>query len=224
MKVAVFDLGGTLMEYTGMPRSWADYYYQGMEAIIRKFNCDISRELVEKSIDILRGFNPRINYREIEYPAQYIFAKVLEPWNVDIPIQSCIETFWGGLELKVEIYPDTIHALQELREKGYVIATLTDLPSAMPDDFFKRDIWELMEYFDYYVSSDVAGYRKPNCRGLEMISERFATPIEELIFVGDEEKDRETAHRANCKFIWIQRREKDEERIGDLYELLERLD
>ena len=27
-KAIVFDLGGTLMEYEGMPLDWSDYYYQ----------------------------------------------------------------------------------------------------------------------------------------------------------------------------------------------------
>ena len=44
------------------------------------------------------------------------------------------------------------------------MAALTDLPSAMPDEIFRRDISELLGYFDYYVSSTVAGYRKPNCK------------------------------------------------------------
>ena len=42
----------------------------------------------------------------------------------------------------------------------------------------------------------------------------------DVIFIGDEEKDRKTAMNANCKFIWIQRTEKNEESIGNLYELL----
>ena len=53
-----------------------------------------------------------------------------------------------------------------------------------------------------------------------MISEKFATPITELCFIGDEEKDRKTAFNANCKFIWIQRTENNEESIDNLYELL----
>ncbi len=203
-KVIVFDLGGTLIQYVGMPHSWADFYYKGFEAIIQKFGYHISQEAVEKSFQMLKEFNPRIHYREIEYSAEYIFTKILEPWHMDIPIQSCLEAFWSGLQLKVEIYPDTIHILQKLREKGYAIAVLTDLPSAMPDEIFRRDISDLLGYFDYYVSSSIAGYRKPNCRGLQMISEKFATPITELIFIGDEEKDRKTAFNANCKFIWIQ--------------------
>ncbi len=154
MKAVVFDLGGTLMQYVGMPYSWVEYYRQ-------------------------------------------------------------------GLELRAEIYPDTIEVLQKLREKGYVIAALTDLPSAMPDEVFRRDISELSGFFDYYVSSYVAGYRKPCCKGLQMISEKFSTPMEKLVFVGDEEKDRKTAENANCKFIWLQRGKRKDGSIGDLYELLE---
>lgn len=113
--------------------------------------------------------------------------------------------------------------LQKLKEKGYTIAALTDLPSAMPDEIFRRDISELLGYFDYYVSSTVAGYRKPNCKGLQMISERFSFPITELIFIGDEEKDRRTAINAHCKFIWLQRTEKNKKSIGNLNELLQAL-
>ncbi len=96
---------------------------------------------------------------------------------------SSILTFWSGQQLKAEIYPETISVLQKIREKGYMIAALTDLPSAMPDEIFRRDIPQLLGYFDYYVSSSVAGYRKPNCRGLHMISEKFDIPITELIFI-----------------------------------------
>ena len=224
MKVIVFDLGGTLMQYVGMPHSWVDFYYNGFKAIIRKFKVHIPEEVVSKSVRMMKEFNPRVNYREIEYPAEYIFTKVLENWHIEIPIRSCIETFWSGLQLEAEIYSETTDVLQKLRKKGYVIAALTDLPNAMPDEIFKRDISGLMDYFDYYVSSAIAGYRKPNCRGLQMISEKYAIPITELLFVGDEEKDRETAINANCRFIWIQRTEKNEESIHNLYDLLEVLE
>lgn len=224
MKAVVFDLGGTLMQYVGMPYSWVDFYNQGFEAIIQRYNCNVSKEYVEKSIQLLKEFNPRVQYREVEYTSEYIFSKIMEHWHIDIPIQDCIETFWDGLSLKAKIYSDAIEVLNKLKEKGYCIATLTDLPNAMPDEIFKSAISELLSYFDYYVSSSVAGYRKPHSKGLQMISDKFDIPITELIFVGDEEKDRETAHNANCKFIHIHRTENIDGGISDLYELLELLE
>lgn len=221
MKIIVFDLGGTLMQYVGMPYSWVDFYYQGFDAIIQKYDCNVSKDEVEKSIHILKDFNPRVNYREIEYSAEHIFFNVLKHWHIDVPITNCIETFWSGLRLSAEIYADTIEVLQALKEKGYIIATLTDLPNAMPDEVFKRDIAELINYFDYYVSSSVAGYRKPHIKGLQLISDKYRVPITELVLVGDEEKDRKTASNANCKFVHIQRNETSNGSISNLYELLD---
>lgn len=223
MKIIVFDLGGTLMQYVGMPYSWVDFYCQGFEAINKKYNCNISEDAIQEAVHVLKHFNPRVNYREIEYSAEFIFSKALEHWHIEIPIQNCIETFWNGLNLRVEIYSDTVDVLSKLKEKGYVISTLTDLPSAMPDEVFKRAISGIQNYFDCYISSAVSGYRKPNVKGLQMISEKYEVPITDIIFVGDEEKDRQTAISANCKFIHIDRTTENGESIRDLYELLELL-
>lgn len=211
------------MQYEGMPYSWVEFYQQGFDSIIQKYNCNVSKEDIQKSVQILKDFNPRVSGREVEYSAEHIFSNALEHWHIDTPIKNCIETFWQGLKLSAKIYPDTIEILQELKEKGYIIATLTDLPNAMPDEIFKKDISELLCYFDYYVSSCVAGYRKPNCKGLQMISNKYGVPVTELVFVGDEEKDRETARNANCKFVNIQRTTKSEGSISSLYELLQLL-
>lgn len=224
MKVIAFDLGGTLMQYMGMPLSWVDFYHKGFENVIEKYQCNISKESVEKSLQILKNFNPRISYREMEYSPEYIFSKIFEHWNINTPIQDCIETFWNGLNLKAEIYPDTIDVLQTLKGKGYSIATLTDLPNGMPDELFKKDINDLLNYIDYYVSSAVAGYRKPNYKGLKMISDRFDIPLSQLIFVGDEEKDRQTALNAGCKFIRINHSKQSNNSINNLYELLDTLE
>lgn len=221
MKLIVFDLGGTLMQYEEMSYSWVEFYQQGIDAIIQKYNCHVSMEDIQKSVQILKDFNPRVSGREVEYSAEHIFSNALEHWNIDTPIKNCIETFWQGLKLSAKIYPDTIEVLKELKEKGYIIVTLTDLPNAMPDEIFKKDISELLSYFDYYVSSCVAGYRKPNCKGLQMISDKYGVPVTELVFVGDEEKDRKTACNANCKFVHIQRTTKSEGSISSLYELLQ---
>ncbi len=86
----------------------------------------------------------------------------------------------------------------------------------MPE-IFKRDISELKDYFVYYVSSSVAEYKKPNCKGLQLISEKNAIPITKLFFVGDEEKDRKTAINANCKFVWIHNVQKRKKKAFIIY-------
>ena len=89
----------------------------------------------------------------------------------------------------------------------------------MPDALFKKDISVLLEYFDLYISSQSCSYRKPNSKGLQQISEYFRVPITELVFIGDEEKDRKTAVNAGCHFILINRKERVRDGICSLHEL-----
>ena len=220
MKVIVFDLGGTLMQYVGMPHSWVAFYRQGFEAICRKFGCQVSEEQIEQSIQCLTEMNPRVNPREEEYLPEAMFEEALSYWPEKLPPAECVKVFWDGLELKAELYPDTLPVLQKIREKGYKIAALTDLPSGFPDERFKQDIAELMEYFDYYVSSAVSGVRKPNPGGLQMIADTFGVPVTELVLVGDEEKDAKTAERADCRFVRIDGRGDSRESIHDLEKIL----
>ena len=219
-KVIVFDLGGTLMHYVDMPLSWADYYKSGFEKINETYNCNVSNDCIELSVEKLRQFNPRIKYREIEYSPQYIFENVLKHWGVSLNIDDCITVFYDGLNLKAEIYPETIHVLQKLKSKGYIISGFSDLPVAMSEDYFKKDIKPLIELFDSFETSVSCGYRKPNERGLEIIAQRYNIPTNELLFVVDEEKDRLAAERANCEFIEISRKTNKINCIRDLNELL----
>ncbi|MBE5931784.1 MAG: HAD family hydrolase [Lachnospiraceae bacterium] len=224
MKVIVFDLGGTLMQYVGMPHSWVEFYYQGFDAIRRKFGYEVTEDEVERSIQRLTEMNPRVNYREEEYLPEEMFAKALAHWSGKLPIAECVKVFWDGLELSAELYPDTIPVLRGLKAKGYKIAALTDLPSGFPDERFRQDIAELMRHFDYYVSSAVSGVRKPNDGGLRMIAEKFGVPLAELVLVGDEEKDAGTAERAGCRFVRIDRSGERDGCIRGLEELYEMLD
>lgn len=223
MKVLVFDLGGTLMEYTDMPYSWVDYYKFGFEAVAKQQNFIVTEQDIEKSIEILKNFNPRVNYREEEYSPEYIFSKALAHWQGDVSIIDSVKLFYDGLNLKVQIYPDVIPALAKLRKMGYCIATLTDLPTAMPDNFFRNSINKLLEYFDLYVSSLSCGFRKPNPKGLEFIANHFNIPVTELAFIGDEEKDKKTADNAGCKFISINRKENQAECISNLEQIFNRI-
>ncbi len=99
--VIVFDIGGTLMEYKGMPYSWVDYYAEGFHAVNRKFQCNASEALIEEAVDILKSFNPRLHYREIEYPPQQIFGEAMKNWDMHCSIVEAIDSFYEGLSVNL---------------------------------------------------------------------------------------------------------------------------
>lgn len=66
IKIIVFDLGGTLMEYQGMPLNWSEYYEKGFRRIAEQFSVAVTAEQLDQSSAVMRSWNPRIRPREEE--------------------------------------------------------------------------------------------------------------------------------------------------------------
>lgn len=58
MKVIVFDIGGTLMEYKNMPLSWLDFYKDGFRYVCNKLSLNIIENDIDKSFEVLKSYNP----------------------------------------------------------------------------------------------------------------------------------------------------------------------
>ena len=55
IKSAVFDIGGTLMEYKGMPCVWVDYYENGFLHVCEKLLPQLTEKNLADGMEILRG-------------------------------------------------------------------------------------------------------------------------------------------------------------------------
>ena len=202
-KVLVFDLGGTLMEYSGMPLDWSEYYHQGFRKVSDRNGLFLSDDEIIKSSEILKSFNPRLTGREYEIAPERLFEQACSHWQNRPAIRTVINDFFLGLELHANIFEYAYNAIDMAKAKGCKIAVLTDLPSGMPDELFKQSIAELLTHIDLYVSSQSCGYRKPNGRGISYISDYYGVLKSDILFVGDEEKDYKTALNASCDFVYI---------------------
>lgn len=204
VKAIVFDLGGTLMEYSGMPLNWSDYYITGFEKVNETLELNLSENELYKAVEILKSYNPRISKRENEIEPKIIFSDAIVNWKNKPDVNKVIDIFFEGLDLKANIYDYTVVLLKKCKSAGYKIACLTDLPNGMPDNLFKCAIKEIIEYFDLYVSSQSCGVRKPNKSGLKSIASIFNISESDILYIGDEEKDFLTAKNAGCGFIYIE--------------------
>lgn len=203
MKIVVFDLGGTLMEFKGMPPVWIDYYKTGFENVNKALGLNLTEEEINHSVEIMTSYNPRVNYREIEVTPEEIFTSVISKWSVDVNVNDVINAFFEGINANAIIYDYAFDMINDFKSKGYKVACLTDLPNGMPDYVFKKPIQDLINELDLYVSSQSCGYRKPNKFGLEFIAEHFDINVKDLLFIGDEEKDKQAAQNAECEFKFI---------------------
>lgn len=205
IKVAAFDIGGTLMEYKGMPGVWVDYYENGFKHVRDRLLPQLEYRDIEAGMQILRGYNPTIKYREADYSHERIFGEIVRKWDVDISPEKIAYCFFEAFPLKAHTYPETVPVLQKLRDRGIKIATLTDVATGMPDELHKSYFPELMPLFDLYVSSTSCRYRKPNIKGLVDIAVYFGIKPDEMIFIGDERKDVLVANDFGCTSVYIDR-------------------
>lgn len=206
IKVIGFDIGGTLMEYKNMPNVWIDYYKTGFETVRDRLGLHISDDDIARSVEVLRGYNPKVKYREEDIAPEVIFTDATSHWKCSFHLEKVIDIFYRSMGLVPYIYPDTVSTLKQLRADGYKIATLTDVATGMPDELHKSFFSELMPYFDMYVSSLSCGYRKPNPKGLSDIAEHFGVSPAEMVFIGDEQKDIIVAKRFGCMSGLIDRK------------------
>ncbi|MCR5804368.1 MAG: HAD-IA family hydrolase [Clostridia bacterium] len=202
-KVVVFDLGGTLMEYEGMPLDWSGFYYDGFREVSEANGLNIPDEKIKRSAEIMRSFNPRLTGREVEIAPEVIFGEAIADWEVKPDIDKVADDFFSGLTLRPRVFDYTKNIIEFCRTSGAKVACLTDLPSGMPDRIFKRAITEVTEMLDLYVSSESCGYRKPNKAGIDLIADYFDVSVSEILLVGDEKKDLQTAKNAGCRFLFV---------------------
>ena len=202
-KAVVFDMGGTLMEYEGMPMNWSGYYRQGFERVAQINGLDLSDEAFEKACEVMRSFNPRFSGKTVEIEPETIFSKSMESWEEHLNLEKAISAFFSGLDLKPRIYGYTPTLLAKCKELNMKVACLTDLPTGMPDSLFQSVITDIIKDMDLYVSSSVCGFRKPCKETLQYASAHLHIELDEILFVGDEEKDLRTAENAVCDFMYI---------------------
>ncbi|MBQ3107073.1 MAG: HAD family hydrolase [Firmicutes bacterium] len=206
MKVIVFDIGGTLMEYRNMPHVWIDYYQTAFERVREQLLPSLSDDEIAAAIEVLRSYNPKVKYREVDYTSEVIFGDACASWSCPYDLQQVIAAFYSAMELVPYTFPDSIPALEALRARGLKIAALTDVATGMPDELHKSYFPDLMPYFDLYVSSVSCGWRKPNPKGLQDIADHFGASPEEMLMIGDEEKDVVVAQRFGCPSVHIERK------------------
>ena len=214
IKLFVFDLGGTLMEYKGMHLSCTGYYKSAFEYVNSQLELGLSDQQITDSIQIFCNYNPAVNPREKEIEPEIIFGDIIKGWNTTIPVMKIIDVFFESLKLEPVIYDDSIPTLEALKKAGFKIAAMTDVATGMPDLMHKNYVTPLLPYFDLYVSSLSCGYKKPNPKGLRDISEQLGIAPENMVMIGDTHRDVNAAKNIGCRSILINRKYEPAQELG----------
>ena len=216
IKGVVFDIGQTLAYYP-VPLNWSALYRPAFESVAEKNGLSVTEAEYAHIGHVLSKYNTRINPREVEVSSDLIFTEILNGTGIPLEYLDAVKRdFYSFFRNEVRIYGDAPETLKALRSKGIAVGTLSDVPYGMDNAFALADISEVLEFIDIPFTSNDVGYRKPNRKGLEMLSEKMNVPPSEMMFVGDEKKDVECAINAGAVAVLINRGD-EEKRYGQDY-------
>lgn len=216
IKGIIFDIGQTLAYYP-VPLNWSALYRPAFESIAEKNGLQITEQEYRYIGEVLAKYNTRIHPREREVPSDIIFREILS--GTGIPpahLENIKRDFYSFFRREVRIYDDVPETLKALKAQGIMTGTFSDVPYGMDNSYAFADIAEVLGYIDIPFTSNDAGYRKPNRKGLEILAGKMKIRTSEMIFAGDEKKDVECALAAGATAVLINR-DQEEKDFGQDY-------
>ena len=188
MKAIGFDVGHTLNKYNN-PLNWQGLYRSGLEHAAAAVNITLSEDMILAATDVLLKYNTRVNYREWETTSDCIFSEISERWGLQTDLYTIKSGFYSFFRADAEPYPETIDTMKKLKQHGIKIGILTDVAYGMDNVFSLEDISVLSDFIDIAITSVDVGYRKPNAAGYLKLLDSLEIYPNDMIFIGDEEKD-----------------------------------
>lgn len=188
MKAIGFDVGHTLIKYNN-PLNWQGLYRSGLEYAAAAANITLSEDMILAAIDVLLKYNTRVNYREWETTSDCTFNEILKRWGMQTDLYTIKSGFYSFFKADAEPYPETIDTMKKLKQYGIKIGVLTDVAYGMDNVFSLEDISVLSDFIDVAITSVDVGYRKPNSAGYLKLLDSLGVYPNDMIFIGDEEKD-----------------------------------
>jgi|GEM_PF-2370662 len=201
MTLVIFDLGETLVSYSGIALNWSKHYSAAISQALEGSGKSATPHDMERAMSILEAFNTRLNPRVIEVNEGEVLQRAGKLFGVD---EVAFERqFFAYFQRKATIEPTALETLLTLKAAHVHTAVLSDVPYGMPREFMIDDLGPLAPHFDAIVSSCDIGTRKPHPRGILTLINQFKCAPEKAYYIGNEEKDMICAAEAGINPVLI---------------------
>lgn len=190
IKGVIFDLGHTLLRFTG---DLETVTRDGAEAMAswffkkKRIRID-SSTLIEAFLAERETALKRAEATQTEVTAQQSLRQALEkieaPASTHALIEPALKIYFEPEEMAWQAYPDAIETLKYLKRQGYPLGLYSN---ATDDAFVQRLINRngLRPWLSPTFSSAGLGWRKPKREPFDLIARRWRLAPDELVVVGD---------------------------------------
>lgn len=125
--------------------------------------------------------------------------------NPQAELDAVKSEFYSYFKADAQPFPDARDTLSALKQRGIKTGILTDVAYGMDNRFSLKDIAMLSDFIDIALTSVDVGFRKPNSAGFLKLLEYFDIRPDEMMYVGDEEKDIVGANKLGIVSVRINR-------------------
>ena len=181
MSFIVFDLDGTLVETiydiaNSMNKALSEFGYN-------THPLDKYREFIGEGVIVLtkRAIGEEVSGETVQ--------KVVDRYN-EIYKDNCLNLS--------EPYPNMINVLDELINKGYKLAVISNKPDP---DTIKIVKHYFAERFTYIAGSKKNVARKPATEAMEILMKEYDLGINDITYVGDSRYDALFAENCGCEYF-----------------------
>ena len=189
-----FDLGETLYHYRDAPMRWLE---QGRPAFERAVDaCGIDRSKAHVAAGRKK---PAILCTHLRERIKRVAASEV--------MTDVFAVFFERFRRSLVAYPGAIETLAALKQSGFAVGALTNVPLGMPRRVIQLDLERvgLAPYIDGFVTSFEVGLRKPHRASFERLAATLAVDLQEIAYVGNLPTDVTGALAAGCVPIFLDR-------------------
>ena len=185
VKFIAFDLDGTLLD--SVPDlAWA--VDQTVQALGHAPIAEVEvRDWVGNGADVLiaRGLSRNIHVDESLSSTDIKTARKM------------FDEFYAASGHKLShLYPTVVDTLQQLQQRGYVMALVTNKPSKFVPEILQQH--KLSHFFSDTIGGEDFPKRKPDPIALNWLLEKHGFSAEQMLMVGDSKNDILAAKNAGC--------------------------
>lgn len=173
VKAIFFDFDDTLQSRKGAYRLYC-------EAFMQKYFPEIAGETLTQMLDDMENFvDGGYKDREVYFP------ELIEHWSWKNhpPMQELYDSFNFDFGKHIDLLPNAIELLTELKNRGYILGVITNGVSVLQNT--KLDTAKIRDMFDVVVVSGDIGIYKP-ARGIyDYAIKQAGVKNEESLYIGD---------------------------------------
>lgn len=190
IKGIIFDLGNTLLKFTG---DWRSVQREGAEAMadwyLKKKHVKLDGlTLVETFLAERSAGRTAAIETQMEVTAQQSLSDALKkieaPAAAGALLEAAIKICFAPEEAAYVTYPDAVDTLKQLKSRGYRLGLYSN---ATDDKLVQRLINQggLRPWLSPTFSSAAWGWRKPKAEAFALIAGRWGLSPAEVVVVGD---------------------------------------